>query len=213
MADDAHDADDADDADDAEVHGSAARIELVAAILLGVAATLTAISAFLSSAAGGEQLEAFNTASAKLTDANFFYQQGNQTFASDNQLFVAYLSATQAEQDTGFLTDLMSPVLEASIADWEANDDVFTPFDSDEYSIEEYDTADGLTQESEQALADADDAGARGDKLDLSSVVFATALFAGGIVTGFKRRTLQVALLSVGSVLVVLGAAVMVAGL
>jgi hypothetical protein len=199
------------DATDTESDGD--RIELYAAILLGVAATLTAVSAFFSSAAGGDELAAFNTSTAKLTDANFFYQQGNQTMAEDSQLFVAFLEAEQTGIESGFITDLMSESLEASIEDWNTNEEVFTPFDSELYVVDSFATAEGLQAESDAALEDAEEAGGRGDKLDLSTVIFAAALFVGGIISGFRKSSLQLAMLGVGTVLTLLGTAVMLSGL
>jgi hypothetical protein len=200
-------------AEEAETYADENRIELFSAILLGVAATLTAISAFFSSAAGGEQLEAFNTSTSKLTDANFFFQRSSQTRAAEQQLFVSYLEAVQFDTETGFLTDLMSEDFEAAVHDWETSDDVFTPFDSELYVDEDEASAVALQAESDQALVDADEAGTRGDKLDLSTVIFAAALFVGGILGGFRQRRLQVGLLGVGTVLVLLGGVVMLTGL
>ena len=199
--------------DESGAEAKADRMELYSAILLGVAATLTAISAFFSSAAGGEQLAAFNTSSAKLTDANFFFQRSSQTQAAEQQLFVSYLEAVQFDTDTGFLTDLMSEDFEAAVHDWETSDDVFTPFDSELYVDEDEASAVALQAESDQALVDADEAGGRGDKLDLSTVIFAAALFVGGILGGFRQRKLQTGLLGVGTVLVLLGGIVMLTGL
>lgn len=189
------------------------RIELYSAILLGVAATLTAVSAFFSSAAGGEQLEAFNTSAAKLTDANFFFQRSSQTQAAEQQLFVAYLEAEQFGTESSFITDLMSEDFEAAVADWESSEDVFTPFDSELYVDEDEAEAVELQAASDQALVDAEEAGSRGDKLDLSTVIFAAALFVGGILSGFRQRKLQTGLLGVGTVLVLLGGIVMLTGL
>jgi hypothetical protein len=199
------------EATDTERNGD--RIELYSAILLGVAATLTAVSAFFSSAAGGEELAAFNDSTSKLTDANFFYQQGNQTMAEDSQLFLALLEAEQTGIETQFITDLMSEELEASIEDWNTNDEVFTPFDSERYVVSAFAEADGLQAQSEAALEEAEEAGSRGDKLDLSTVIFAAALFVGGIISGFRKSSLQLAMLGVGAVLTVLGTAVMLSGL
>lgn len=196
-----------------ETEGGANRIELYAAILLGVAATLTAISAFFSSAAGGEQAEAFNNSTARLNDANFFFQQFNQTEAKDTQLFIALLEAEQSGAETTFITDLMSESLQASIDDWATSDELLTPFDSEAYDTSDLEEANAQQAQSDQALVDADEAGARGDKLDLSTVIFAAALFVGGILGGFDQRRLQTGLLGVGTVLCLLGGIVMLSGL
>lgn len=190
------------------VKATADRIEMFSAILLGLAATLTAFSAYVSAIAGGEELEAFNTASATLTDANFFFQRGIQTVATDNQLFVAYLERIEAGEDTFFLTELMRPELQAAIDDWHATEPLLTPFESDAYFVEDFDTGQDLQSQSEAALVRAGDEGDRGDLLDLANVVFAVALFAAGVLNLFKRPGLQYLLVGVAAVMILGGTAV-----
>lgn len=192
-----------------EADGPADRTEMFAAIILGVAATLTALSAYWSGIAGGNELAAFSTSNAKLTDANFFYERGGQTQAQDGQLFVAYLEDSRSPEPTGFVEDLMRPELLAAVEDWETTEDMLTPFESEAYSVEDFDIADGLQSESEAALAEAETEGAKGDKLDLATVIFAVALFAAGIVLVFQSRKLRGALLVVSALLTVGGGALM----
>ncbi len=202
-------------ADAEEARGSRAtsdRIELMSAILLGLAATFTAGSAYLSAIAGGEELEGFNTASAKLSDANFFFQQGNQTFAQDNQLFVAFLQAGETGADTFFLTELMSDELRASIDDWLATD-ILTPFESELYVVDSFDAGQQLQEESEAALEEAGEHGDRGDLLDLSNVLFAVALFAAGVLNLFKRPGLQYLLVGVAAAMILGGTGVMLSAM
>lgn len=188
-------------------------IEIASAIILGVAATLTALAAFLAAMAGGEELENFTTSSSKLADANFFYQQGNQTIAQDNQLFVAYLEASQSGTETAFITDLMSPELVAAIEEWETADELLTPFESEAYEIGSFETAKEFEDESQAALVDAKDVGKNGDFFDLAAVVFAAALFAAGIIQPFRSAVLQRGLLGLAVALCVGGVVVLGQGL
>ena len=70
-------------------------LSIVAAVLLGVAATLTAFSAYQSGLRDGEVLDGYNTSSTALNDANYYYNQVNQTFAADQELFVQFATIAQ----------------------------------------------------------------------------------------------------------------------
>jgi hypothetical protein len=190
-----------------------ARLELAAAILLGLAAFVAAFTAYQSGKAGGDQTDAQAASQAALVDANFFYQQGNQQQTSDNQLFLTLVEAEQRGDDVtaSFIeNDVMSENLQAAVAYWRESD-AATPFDEDEanpYTVEAFDEADRLQAEADAALVDAADAGDKGDAYDLAGVLLAVALFIGGIGTLFRKPILSWWLMGVGT-LALLGGAVM----
>ena len=110
------------------------RLELAAAILLGLAAFVAAFTAYQSGKAGGDETDAQARANAALVDANFFYSQGNQQLAADNQLFLTLIEAEQeGEADlAAFIeNDVMDDNLRAAVAYWRESDAV-TPFDEAE---------------------------------------------------------------------------------
>ena len=94
--------------------------QVVAAILLGLAATFTAVSAYEAALLDGEALQGYTNSTRTLSDANAFYAQGNQTTAMDQQLFISY--ATAAHEGNTELADyfktMMRPELRKGIAWW-----------------------------------------------------------------------------------------------
>lgn len=188
------------------------RMAIFAAILLGLAATLTAFSAYQSALQDGKALAGYNEASAKLSDANYYYSQGNQTFAADQALFVEFATAAQADQlaAADYMSTLMREELLAAVEWWQADEEAVTPFDDDAdnpYVIAEFAEAERLAAESQDATDRATEAGDVGDKFELSTVLLALTLFFAGIATLFRRRLVSWSLLGVGLVSLVGGAA------
>lgn len=186
--------------------------QVIAAILLGLAATFTAISAYEASLLDGEALQGYTTSTRTLSDANAFYAQGNQTTAMDQQLFVSYVTARQ-QGDTElaeYLKTLMRPELQEGIAWWDENDDAVTPLDeSDEnpYLVEDFSEAYDLEQEAGRSFKEAVVADNKGDKFELSTVLFALTLFFGGISTVFHKQSVSRALLVISGVTLIAGIA------
>jgi F0F1-type ATP synthase membrane subunit c/vacuolar-type H+-ATPase subunit K len=186
------------------------RLELAAAILLGLAAFVAAFTAYQSGKAGGEGADAQARANAALVDANFFYSQGNQQLATDNQLFLTLIEAEQ-RGDTALAefieNDVMDENLQAAVDYWRTTD-AATPFDESEdnpYTVEAFDFADEQQTASDTAFQDAADAGERGDTYDLAGVLLAVALFIGGIGTLFKKPILSWWLMGVGTIALIAG--------
>jgi hypothetical protein len=184
--------------------------QIVAAILLGLAATFTAISAYEAALLDGEALFGYTNSTRTLSDANAFYAQGNVTTAMDQQLFVSYATALH-EGNTGlanYLMTLMSPELRKGIGWWKHNEDAVTPLDeSDEnpYQVEDFAEANDLETEAGRAFKTAVKADNKGDKFELSTVLFALTLFFGGISTVFRRPSVSHALLGISGVTLVAG--------
>lgn len=187
------------------------KMSIFAAILLGLAATLTALAAYNAALSDGESLQGYTESTAALSDSNYFYAQGNQTFAGDQNLFVQYASAAQSgdEELAAYLTTLMRPELDSAITWWQESEDASTPFDEfDEnpYEIAEFAEAELKAQQSTKAFAAGSAADDRGDKFELATVLLALTLFFAGIATLFRRRPVSIALLGVGTVALVAGA-------
>jgi hypothetical protein len=186
------------------------RLQIVAAIILGVAATLTAFAAYKAGLTDGDALQGYTASTKTLSDANAFYAQGNQTSALDNQLFVQYVSA----QHTGnadlaaYMKTLMREELVKAIDWWEATDAADTPFDDkpgNPYTIQDFDEAQSLETQAEKDFEDGKKADDQGDSYSLATVLFALALFFGGVATLLSRRIVTVALLLIAAVTVALG--------
>jgi hypothetical protein len=204
-------------AEDPEDRRSSA-LEIVAGIILGLAATIAAFAAYQGALADGDALEQYTQANLHLSDANFFYNQGNQQLAQDQQVFVTYSVAAQSpgqEQAAEYIrTSLMTENLGAAVDWWLETDEAVTPFDDLEGNP--YDLAELATADEEQAAADAAfEAGAEankvGDQFELAGVILAIALFFGGIATLIKAPGVARGLLVVAGI-ATLGGAVLVVG-
>jgi Tfp pilus assembly protein PilE len=189
------------------------RLELAAAIVLGMAALVAAWTAYQAALTDGDAAQGYAESNAKLSDANFFYARGNQQSAQDNQLWLTLLEAEQegnTELAEFIETGVMSENLQEAVALWREPNESVTPFDDIEgnpYRVEDFETADGLQQESEDAFATGSEADEKGDTYELAGVLLAVALFIAGIATLFKRSVLSWALLAFAAAALVGGSA------
>ena len=183
------------------------RLELLVAILLGLAAVATAWAAFQASQWDGEEVRAYTDANLALSDANFFYNAGTQLAIQDELLFVDYVTAIQAEDTdlAAYLREsLMRPELVAAIGWWEEQpDDVTTPFveGNPEYSNASYAEADALTERVDASYAAGQAANGNGDAFNLVTVLLAASLFVLGISGSFRVTTMRFAAIGIGGLL------------
>lgn len=188
------------------------RLPIIAAILLGIAATLTAVSAYQAALEDGDSIKGYAESTRLLNDANFFFIQGNQTTAEDQALFVEYALSTETDPSgeiAAYLETLMSPELLEAVEWWKATDDALTPFDELEgnpYTVADYEEGQALEDQASQAFEAGAAADDKGDEFELATVLLALTLFFAGIATLFRRRVVSIALLVVGATSLVLGA-------
>lgn len=187
-------------------------LELFAAILLGIAAIFTAISAYKAALLDGDALQGYTQSTRSLNDSGTFYSQGNQTFTQDQALFVQYATASQAENAelTTYLRTLMRPTLVKAVDWWESTDGAKTPFeekDENPYAVEDFAEAEKLEKTADSQFKEGAVADDQGDKFELSSVLLAITLFLGGISTLFKSRRTQRLMLVVSTVSLGIGGA------
>jgi hypothetical protein len=185
---------------------SEGRLELITAILLGLAALATAWAAFQGSQYDGQMLTSFTEANLNLSDANAFYSEGDQIFLQDEMLFLEYERAVY-DGDTEFaqhLKDtLMSDQLIAAIEWWELpeNQDFYSPFvdENPNYVLDSYTQADELSDATDEAFQAGQAANNTGDKYNLITVLLAASLFVLGIATGFRIVALRLAVIGIGA--------------
>lgn len=186
------------------------RLELWSAILLGLAALAAAFTAYQAALSDGDAVQGYTTAIQQLSDANFFYTQGNQQFAQDNQLFLNYVQAVERDETDVALyirSELMSDNLQEAMDYWESSD-ATTPFDAESpYAIESFAPADESQESSTESFAEGADADEQGDTYELAGVLLAVSLFLGGIVSFFRRRGIANLLLGLGATSLVGGVA------
>jgi hypothetical protein len=185
--------------------------QIVAAVILGIAATLTALSAYNAALADGNALQGYTTSSLRLNDANAFYAQGNVAVASDQSLFIQYAVASQEGQTdlATYLTTLMRPEMQQAVEWWIATDEALTPFDEidgNPYAVPDFIEASDLEAEADALFQEGSDEDSKGDKFELAVVLFALALFFGGIATLFRKASVSTALLVMAAVTVSAGA-------
>ena len=193
------------------------RNELWAAIILGIAATVTALAAWQAGVVGGDAAVARSDAAKHLADANFFYSQGNQTSAADQALFVPYASALNAGDQglADYLQTLMRPEMSDAVDWWNATEEAVTPFDEIEgnpYTLDDLEAASAEQAESDTLSEKAEDLDAQGDKYDLAGVILAITLFFGGVATLLNKQSVQRALLGISLVTLLIGTAVFIQG-
>lgn len=186
------------------------RLELIAVILLGLAATATAWGAFQGGQYDGQMLTAFTEANLSLSDANALYNEGTQTFIFDELIFLRYIEAVE-EGDAKFANflrnSLMSDQLVAGIEWWETDGDDFdTPFvdENPAYVIESFKQADELTEQTDASFEEGKRANKTGDKYNLITVLLAASLFVLGIATSFKVLRVRAGLIGIGALILVL---------
>jgi hypothetical protein len=186
--------------------------QIIAAIILGIAATLTALAAYNAALSDGNALQGYTTSSLKLNDANAFYAQGNVAVASDQALFIQYAVAAQEGQTdlATYLTTLMRPEMQQAVDWWLATDEALTPFDQidgNPYAVPDFEEAANLETEADASFQEGSDEDSKGDKFELAVVLFALALFFGGIATLFRKASVSTALLGMAALAVAAGAA------
>ena len=191
------------------------RLSLFATIFLGLAATLTAFSAYQGALKDGEALAGYTESTSALTEANRLNAQATQIQTGDRQLFVEYATTLQddapaAAETAEYLITLMRPELVEAIEWWLATDEAVTPFDEidgNPYTLAELEQAEQKSAESATAFDEAAEADDTGDDFELATVLLAITLFFGGIATLFSRYAVSVSLLAISGVALVAGAA------
>lgn len=192
-------------------------IELVAALLLGVAGILTAYAAYNGALAGGDALSAYTESARMTSDANSLYSDYGQTYSADVNLYTQWeILVQRGELDAAAAVSqkIMSFELENATNAWEAMEDgpekPLNPLSMPEYteldpvcyaSDDCISAAKQLQQYSEgfeaaaAKFSEAQKIDDQGDNFDLASVYFAVALFFAGIAALFKVRSIQIAML------------------
>ena len=186
-------------------------LEPFSAILLGLAATLTAIAAYMSSVEGGDEDEARAGSIEETAKAYALTNIATQTRAADQAMFAAYAQSAFADTGEGlpeYLLGMMRPVLNEAVLAWTdtPDDGPDTPFEMAEYTVESEVEAEVARAAAEKHDAKAQAAAEKGDNYDKSTIYLALALFFAGIATTFRSRRYSGLLLSVSTIAVVVGA-------
>ena len=200
-------------------------LALAAAILLGIAAVLTAWSAYRESLTSDLVLKNYSEQQASIALANDAYIRSGQERQQELTLFVdAALAGAAAGEDGNtlaydYLTEgIMSEELYAAFAWWRDEPDETTPptpFVPENPAFaalpSEVLLAEGRAydEQAEASRAAAEEADANSDRFDLANVFFAVVLFVAGLTTIVQRRSIQIGFLSLSAVGLLAGFAVL----
>ncbi len=186
-------------------------IELAAALLLGIAAVLTAFAAYKGALAGGDALKGYTTSARTTADANGFYNDYAATYNADQALFLQYqllVEKNDAATAAVVKDNLFSAALTTATDAWlaiPAGNGPATPLDTDQYVIESLDSAQQMTATADAQFDEAAKIDDQGDNFDLAAVFLAVSLFFAGIAALFKVRSIQIAMLIGSGLLLVPG--------
>jgi hypothetical protein len=193
------------------------RIELIAAILLGIAGALTAFSAYKAALTDGDALKGYTESAKSTSDANGYYDDYAQTYNADKQLFLQYVLAAQENPDlaAGIRELFFDENLERATAAWEvipSEDSPPTALDMDEYAQPSFDDYEEYSATADTQFEEAAKADAAGDKFEQASVFLALSLFLAGIASLFKMQSVRIAGLTLAALAVIPGVIAMLDG-
>ncbi len=190
---------------------STSRIEVIVAVLLGIAAVVTAWSSFQSGQLSGRVQSNYSQGIRVADEASQAYNTAVANDIRDRSLFLEFAKAAEADDEATaqyVLQTLMSPELAAAVEWWSEQPDE-SGFDSpfvDEnpaWSNEALETAQALDAEAQSRFDEAKRIGGEADDFERLSVVLALALFFLGIAGLSRQRRVMLGLAACGSVIVV----------
>ena len=185
------------------------RTEIVLAILLGVAAILTAWSTFQSAQLGSAMTAAYSEGIRVSDAASQAFNDASANDIADQALFLEFAKASQAgEEDTAlYIHDsLMSEDLAAAVDWWFDQPEsagYATPFteDNPNWSTALYDDAEALDAEAQAQFDEAEKKDSLGSDFDILAIIIALALFLFGIASLVRQQRIKVGLGAVGGVI------------
>ena len=188
-------------------------LEVIVAIMMGIVAVATAWSGYQAARWGGEQSKLYSQAGALRTES---VRASNQAFSAiqlDVSLFTQWVNATaQDRQDLAdFYRARFRPEFTPAFEAWLAKDPInneeapASPFFMPEYVVSSSVEADSLETEAAETFQRGEIANEQGDAYVLTAVLLASVLFFAGIASGFDWPPVQIAVISVGFILLIWG--------
>jgi hypothetical protein len=182
-------------------------LEIAATLLLAFATVGSAWSAYQAKRWGGVQMFRLIASNGARSEAIRLSDKASQLTSIDVSMFLQYASAVSSHQQqlADFILQRFRPEMKVAMDAWQATrplknpDSPLSPFAMKEYSLSTQTQADQMNQVA-QKLNEAKAANTRADDYVLLTVLFASALFFGGIGTKMQLRSLRIVLLSLGIV-------------
>lgn len=194
------------------------RFEIAVAILLGIAALMTALSSYVADHDDGQQLNYLQASGRTYLDANDAYAAGDQQLGLDQTIFVEYATAANDNDIplAAYLGNELSPTLAPAIKEW-SKDSVKakTPFSGDNpiYVPPQYAEGEKLDAKAQKQFDKADFYDGRGDQFVMATVIFAAALGLLGIASVVRRFALKLGFGGLGTAALIGGIVVMATNL
>jgi hypothetical protein len=195
-------------------------VEILAAVVLGFAAVLTAFAAYRGALTDDLVLKNYAESQANITQGNDWYASGYQTASLEQTAFFQYATELLGgnEDAANYLYGLMSPAQQALIDEWSADEreDAISPFNEEYAAYAELDSqlefaeGDSFYDAAEQNRIDAEDADDTSDIYELSQVFFAVTLFVAGVAALLQSPKVQIGVLSLGIVMLIAGSIVLI---
>ena len=181
--------------------------ELVAALLLGLAAVTIAWSTYQSALWGGQQDEAYTESVREANNAVDLLQAADTIRTLDQSLFVGVLTSgvcDEGEQGDEVACEQvltnMSDEGAAAVDEWLISSES-KPFESPAYLDTLYGQGEDAKLVSEQFFEEAGEANENGDNYELASAILTTVLFLAGISVVLDDGRIRWALLGAASLL------------
>ena len=171
--------------------------EVAATIVLAIATIATAWSGYQSARWGGEQATSYSQAGALRTESTRASTKAGQIGQVDIGLFTNWINAFAVDNQelATFYEERFRDEFKIAFEAWLATEPVNnpdapdTPFDMPEYHIGQADDAARLETEAEEKFAEGTAANQQSDDYILNTVILASVLFLGGLVSRFSSMT------------------------
>lgn len=195
-------------------------LELVAVILLGITALLTAWASWMGSLHGGNQATAYTESNNIAADGNARWNEASQTLSRDMtvwdqiynlriELEFAYQQNDAAEieklewQIDSLTVNNISEELQSAI-DWaDAQSEYVSPFAMEGFIESYFAEADAVLATADEVLEEGKQANSNGDTFGLVSVIYSVVLFLLGICNTFKSDKNQLVVTVISCVILV----------
>jgi hypothetical protein len=190
------------------------RTEIVIAVLLGIAAILTAWSTFQSAQLGGAVTAAYSEGIRLSDTASQAFNDASATDIADEALFLEFAKASNAGDEATadyIYSSLMSEDLAAAVDWWLEQPDsagYATPFveDNPAWSTAAYDDAAAIDEEAQAKFDEATEKDGLGSEFDVLSIIIAISLFLFGVASLVRQQRIKVGLGAIGAVILVYSA-------
>ncbi len=199
------------------------KVELAGAIVIGIAAVLTALATFWGSQADGEA-DRYRTMALDLTlDANDLYNDANAQEAIERDWIFSWLTEAQNGTDAADYLEVAMPDEVWALADeWQSSDDdiidpfsedaaMFYPSYSELWSQQLLELGDDSYFDARCALFETQVADTQSEAFGVAVVVLAISLVVGGVAALLQSKPAQLVALSAAVLALVFGALMLVA--